>query len=301
MDTSVAARPYASSDAAGYARRDAGALESAVSATSWGAIFAGAAVAAAASMILLSLGAGLGLASISPISSGNPTVTSFTIMTGIWLIVVQWLASGLGGYMTGRLRTRWVSLHTDEVFFRDTAHGLLAWAVATLLVAAILAYGTAAALGSGARAVGSAGASAMQSATNGAANTGGGDVDAYVTDTLFRAPQPSANGSSDAERAEATRILARGIANGDVPAADRSYLATLVAARTSLGQADAEKRVDAAIAQAKEAAAKVRQAADTARKASSAFSIFTALSMVIGAFIACVAAVFGGRLRDQHA
>ena len=88
--------------------------------------------------------------------------------------------------------------------------------------------------------------------------------------------------------------------NGDVSAPDKAYLVQLVAARTGLSQADAEKRVDDVIAQEKAAEAKARQAADTARKAAANLSIFTALSMVIGAFIACAAAALGGRLRDEH-
>jgi hypothetical protein len=102
-------------------------------------------------------------------------------------------------------------------------------------------------------------------------------------------------------RAETARILAKGMTTGDIPAADRTHLAQLVAARTGISDTDAQKRVDDVIAQVQAAEVKARQAADAARKASSAASIFTSLSMVIGAFIACVAAALGGQLRDQHA
>jgi hypothetical protein len=129
-----------------------------------------------------------------------------------------------------------------------------------------------------------------------------GSISAYNVDTLFRAAQPNANGAgSNADaRAEATRILARSLSSGDVPAADRTYLAQLVAARAGVSDTDAQKRVDDTIAQVQADETKARQAADTARKASSAASIFTALSMVIGAFIACAAAALGGQLRDMH-
>src|SRR5579862_4487506 len=214
MDTSVHARPYGSRDPADQAARAVdGLAESAVSAVSWAAIFAGAAGAASVSLILLSLGSGLGLASVSPWSFNNPSVTTFTIMTAIWLIVIQWLASGLGGYLTGRLRTKWVNVHTHEVFFRDTAHGFLAWAVATVLVAAIAASGAASAVSGGARAVGAVGAGAAA-----AARPLSGDASAYLTDSLFRTNQPDANGSLGDARPEAGRILATGLANGDVPA-----------------------------------------------------------------------------------
>ena len=106
------------------------------SAVSWAAIIGGALAAVAITLLLVALGAGIGLSSVSPWSPSNPTATTFTLLAAVWLIIVQWLSSGLGGYLAGRLRTKWVGLHTDEVFFRDTAHGFLAWALASVLVAA---------------------------------------------------------------------------------------------------------------------------------------------------------------------
>src|SRR5581483_9048514 len=97
--------------------------ESPVSAVSWAAIIAGAVVAAAISLLLVALGTGLGFASVSPWSNEGASATTFSVMTAAWLVIVQWFASGLGGYLTGRLRTKWVGTHDHEVFFRDTAHG----------------------------------------------------------------------------------------------------------------------------------------------------------------------------------
>src|ERR1700731_4157175 len=114
--------------------------ESAVSAVSWPAIVAGAFVAAASSLVLAALGSGFGLASVSPWPNSGVSATTFTVMTAIWLVVVQWLASGLGGYVAGRLRTKWANTHTHEVFFRDTAHGFITRAVATIMVAGFVAY-----------------------------------------------------------------------------------------------------------------------------------------------------------------
>jgi hypothetical protein len=108
-------------------------LELSASAISWAAIIGGASAAVALSLILLALGSGFGLASVSPWPNSGASVTTLTVMTAIWLVVVQWISSGLGGYLTGRLRTKWVGVHTHEVFFRDTAHGLLAWAVELVL------------------------------------------------------------------------------------------------------------------------------------------------------------------------
>jgi hypothetical protein len=282
---------------------DARTIEASTSAVSWPAIISGAFVAASTSLILLALGSGLGLALISPWSHSGASATTFRVMTGIWLIVVQWVASGMGGYLTGRLRTKWVGTHTHEVFFRDTAHGFLTWAVATVIGVVVLASAASSVVGGGFRAAATAAATiapgTVQLASN-SAQSSTSAVGAYDVDTLFRSVRPDGNVSTSDARAEATSILAKGLTTGDIPAADRTYLAELVAARTGTSQADAQTRVDAVIAQVKEADAKVRQAADTARKAASAFSIFTAISMLIGAHIACVASALGGRERDEH-
>lgn len=108
------------------------------SAVSWGAIVAGAAAGASLSLILLILGVGLGLSSISPWVNEGISAESFGISTIIWLTITQLLSSALGGYLAGRLRTKWTDVHTDEVYFRDTAHGFLAWAVASLATATLL-------------------------------------------------------------------------------------------------------------------------------------------------------------------
>ena len=110
-------------------------VESSASAVEWAAIVGGAIAAIGITIILFTLGSGLGLSTVSPWSWSNPSPTTFGVVAGIWLIVTQWLASALGGYLTGRLRTKWVGIRTDEVFFRDTAHGFLAWALATVLMA----------------------------------------------------------------------------------------------------------------------------------------------------------------------
>lgn len=85
-------------------------------------------------------------------AGSSASATTFAISTAAWLVVVQWLSAGVGGYLTGRLRTKWVNVHTDEVYFRDTAHGFLAWALATLLVAGVLGTALSSALGSGVQA-----------------------------------------------------------------------------------------------------------------------------------------------------
>ena len=276
-------------------------VDGATSAVSWGPILAGAFAAVTLSVVLFALGSGLGLHAVSPWSNSGASAASFTIMTGIWVIVVQWLSSGLGGYMTGRLRTRLVRVHTDEVYFRDSAHGFLAWAVASIIAVAIVSSAVTSLIGGGTQAVGSVATSAVQGASQGAAASSSDDGSnpmAYFTDRLFRSDTPAEDGERDMT-GEASRILINSIKSGELPPADRTYLAQLVASRTGISQADAERRVDEVVASAKDAEMKLREAADTARKAAANLSLFTAISMLIGAFIAAAAAVVGGQHRDE--
>lgn len=273
-------------------------IEATASAVSWAAIFAGAAAAVAATLILMELGTGMGLASASPWAGAGATVAKLSTGAAIWLIAVQWIASGLGGYLTGRLRTRWVGTHTHEVFFRDTAHGFMTWAVASLIVALIVTSATSAALGAAVQAGGKVAAGAAQGAA--AATQGASTLGGYEVDTLFRSARPDATDSSSDGHGEATRILSRGLAAGDVPAGDRMYLATKVAGQTGIPQDEAQKRVDDLITQVKAADVKAREAADAARKAAALAATLTALSMLIGAFIACATAALGGHERDLH-
>ncbi|WP_315926946.1 hypothetical protein [Mesorhizobium sp. SP-1A] len=283
-------------------------VESASSAVSWGPIIAGAFAASALTFILMLLGSGLGLTMVSPWSNESASVTTFAASTAIWLVVVQWLSSGVGGYLTGRLRTKWVGIHTDETFFRDTAHGFITWALATLLVVFVLGSALSSAIGTGVQAASNVASGAVMGASAGTtANSGsnGSNATSYFVDTLFRPADPARLAAPGAEgdaaaAAQATRILAASAASGQVSDSDKTYLGQLVAARTGLSEADAKARVDAVLAQAQEAKAKVQQAADTARKASATFALVGTLSLVIGAFIAAAAAALGGRQRDDQ-
>jgi hypothetical protein len=252
---------------------------SAVSGVSWAAVLAGALVAAAVSILLVALGAGLGFATAAPFNGRPQTAAAFSIMAGIWLILTQWIASGFGGYITGRLRTKWANLHTHEVFFRDTANGFVMWATATVMVALLTAgAGLLAASRSSANAIGHADAPGPY---------------AYEVDRLFRSGHPDDSASAQAVRAEAARILAAETTGVQVNAEDRGYLAQMVASRTGVPISVAQSRVDTAIDLA-------RDEAKTAARSASATGVFTALAMLIGAFIACVAGALGGRQRDEH-
>ncbi|MER9301888.1 hypothetical protein [Mesorhizobium sp. M0496] len=284
--------------------------ESSSSAVSWGPIVAGAFAASTLTVILMLVGSGLGLTMVSPWTGSSASTTTFAVSAAAWLVIVQWLSAGVGGYLTGRLRTKWVNVHTDEVYFRDTAHGFLAWALATLLVAGVLGSALAAALGTGVQAASSVASGAAMGATTAAASAAATDAPSsgtwtgYFVDSLFRSANPAAapahEQNSPTATEQATRILLAGAANGEVSPEDKGYLAQLVAARTGLSDADAKTRVDAVIAKVDDAKVKAKQAADTARKATASFALIGALSMVIGAFIASVAAAFGGKQRDDE-
>ena len=299
----------ARSDAILNARDELASPESAASAVSWGAIIAGAVVASALSLALLMLGAGIGLVSVSPWSNNNVSVTTFGILAAAWFIAVQLFASGVGGYLAGRLRTRWVSVHTDEVYFRDTAHGLIVWGVGAIVTAWLLTSGAASVVSGAAHAGGAALEAAGTAAAGPAAQVAGqaasseGSSAVYFTDMLFRNDRPDTSGDSAAARAEVGRILATDALSGEMPAADRTYVAQVVAARTGLSQADAEKRVSDVVEQAKNAKNKAidaaKTAADAARKAGVYVALWAFISLLIGAFSASYMATVGGRVRDD--
>jgi hypothetical protein len=229
----------------------------------------------------------------------------------VWVTVVQLLASVLGGYLAGRLRTRWVTVHTNEVYFRDTAHGFLAWAVATLLMATLLSS----AIGTAVATTVKAGGEVAKYAAAMAGDDSGTNPVGYFVDSLFRpsetasanpAPvaQPNAAQSAAPDRsAEVARIFANALKSGQLGESDRRYLGQLVAANAGLTPADAEQRVTDTFTQLKQdleqAKARAKQVADDARKASAALALWLVVSLFVGAFVASLAATFGGRLRDS--
>jgi hypothetical protein len=278
---------------------------SSVSGVSWGAIFAGAAGAAALSLILILLGSGLGFSAMSPWANEGATAKTIGISTVVWLALTQIVASGLGGYLAGRLRVKWANMHGDEVYFRDTAHGFLSWAVATLVAAVLVVGSVSGIVGGGVK----AGATAVAGVAGGAATAAGSaagntssDQYGYYIDSLFRNDRPAAV-SDDAVHGVVVRIFTKTMANdGQLAAEDRTYLAQLVAQRTNMSQADAQARVDQVYGQAKQAAAdaklKAQQAADAAAKAAATAALWTFVSLLCGAFVASLAAIWGGRRRD---
>jgi hypothetical protein len=277
---------------------------STVSGVSWGAIFAGAAAAAALSLILVLLGFGLGFSAVSPWANEGMSAKGLGISTIVWLAVTQIIASGAGGYIAGRLRVKWAYMHGDEVYFRDTAHGFLAWCVATLVTATLVAGSVSSIVSggvqAGAQVAGGAANAVTQAAGTAAANTDS-DQYGYYIDSLFRDDRPAAV-SDDAARGTVTRIFVRSLSDGQLSPEDRTYLAQLVAQRTNLTQADAERRVDEVYARTQKAVADAKlaaqQAADTAAKVAAWTTLWMFVALLAGAFFASLAATFGGRRRD---
>lgn len=290
-----------------------GKRESFGSAVSWGAVLAGAFVATATYLMLLVAGAGLGLASSSPWSGDGASAKAIGIGAIVWLVVIQIISAGLGGYIAGRLRTKWVDVHSDEVFFRDTAHGFLVWALGATVSAFLMTAGASSAI-SGVANVGASAASGAGSAItagaasvagNGHGNPGGAGgmmpSTQYFTDTLFRSDRPDAT-QGDAAKAEVGRIVAASIARGNITPEDKTYVARVISAQTGVDQPTAEKRIDDTVNRARQAADQAKQkaleAADAARKAAAGFALWAFISMLIGAFSSTYAATRGGRTRD---
>lgn len=296
------------------------------SAVSWGAIAAGAAAAASISLILLILGVGLGLSSVSPWAREGVSATTLGVSTILWLTFAQLLASAMGGYLAGRLRTKWTEVHTDEVYFRDTAHGFLAWAVSSLATAALLTSAIGSIVGGGVQAgasmvggvAGAAGTAMGGAAATRMASGGEGGPMGYAIDSLFRrdvaAASPTAGSATSAvgadgndrasgrEAAEVSRIFMNVNRSEPLPPEDIVYVGQIVAQRTGLSQQQAEKRVAEVLAKAqtkaRDAEMAARAAADKARKASAYSALWLFVSLLIGAFVASLAATFGGRRRD---
>jgi len=301
-------------------------MQAQASAVSWGAILAGAAAAAALALILLMLGTGLELSSVSPWAYNGVSATTFGVSAILWLTFTQLVASGMGGYLAGRLRTKWVAVHTDEVYFRDTAHGFLAWAVAALATAALLTS----VIGSivnggiqmGAAMAGNAATATAVSSSEMAKSNGDNGPMGYFVDSLFRKdlnstvssapdvagtdpmpawpPKPIPPGFS----AEVTCIFMNSIHTGSsLPDEDIRYVGQVVALRTGLTQQDAEKRVIDTYTHVQtklhDAETAAKEAADKGRKASAYAALWLFISLLIGAFIASFAATIGGRQRDN--
>ena len=268
----------------------------------WGAVFAGALTASALSFVLLTAGGAIGLSLISPYSAESYTKTAASV-AAFWSIAIPILAFLIGGYLAGRLRSAWAEASLEEVQFRDGMHGVLVWAL-TIVAGALLAF-----------------LAATAAANTGAQLTAGAlsgrdAVVAPAIDTLFAAAAPATAPADTARpgapaptaapvtgeraavpdseaRATIARTLIAAAANGQVTPGQKRTLAQIVSERTGLSQAEAEKRVDQAYADAV-------SALDTARKATVLAGLVTATALLVGLLAAWFAAQNGGRHRDEN-
>ena len=299
------------------------------SAVSWAAVFAGALAAAVLSLLLFTLGIGLGLSSVSVWSTRGADGETVGWAAVAWIAFTQLASAGVGGYVAGRLRTRWQGVHADEVYFRDTAHGFLSWALATLLMVALMGFlsgaavtGTAKAAGAVASGVGSAAAgvagTAATAATGAAAATAGkvneqqgADMSYWIGHLLRKSESteaPMQQATADADRTaprapdharDAAVVFAHSLRTGSLSDEDARYLGRLIAPNAGLSPEDAEKRVRAAFDQVKQQAEQARQAVqqaeDKAKAAAEEARKATAYSL-LWMFVALLVGAFVGSL-----
>jgi hypothetical protein len=252
------------------------------SGVSWPAVIGGAFVSASMGLVLLSLGTGLGFSSISPWSSVGASASTVSKAAIAWLIITQIMASALGGYLAGRLRIRWTTVHTDEVYFRDTAHGFLVWAVGLVITAAFLASA----------ATSFAGGTAQRTSNSSAAGQDALIPITYFVDTLLRSNGAVLERNEISERSAVESTFVHALRQGAIPPSDKTYLARVVSARTGLSFGDAENRVSDVFAEA-------QQSMDHTRKALAHLSLWLFVALLSGAFFASYAGTIGGKQRDR--
>jgi hypothetical protein len=255
--------------------------EPSASGVSWAAVIGGAFVTAALTLILLALGAGAGLSSLSPWSTAGAAPSAVKTAALTWITITEIISAGLGGYLAGRLRTKWTGVHSDEVHFRDTAHGFLVWAVSLVVSGALLTTAAGAMVGA-----------ATRTAADATAENARMNPNAYFVDSLFRSSQPMPANEAGLTQ-QVSVIFVHSLAQGGLSDSDKTYLSEQVAAATGMNQSDAQQRVTDTFQQA-------QQAADTARKAAAHGLYWLFVASLIGAFCASYAALIGGRQRDRY-
>jgi hypothetical protein len=264
----------------------------------WGPVVAGAIGAAAISFVLLTFGSALGLSAISPYPYRGLSAPTFLVVATLYIALVQVCSYAAGGYLAGRMRTPWADGTESERHFRDGAHGFAVWALGLVISAAVVASGVGGAAKTAIEATSAVTAGAAGGAT-GAATSSVPNPAQYATDLLLR---PSANATQDrgpVDPASLARVFARSLASGSLSDEDKGYLGVVVARQTGLSQADAEKRVDGAYAEARKAEQKARDLANEARRKTALAGFLTAATFAIACAAACVAAGLGGRDRDE--
>jgi hypothetical protein len=292
----------------------------------WGPVIAGAIGAAAISLVLFTFGSAIGLSVVSPWPNHGMSTTAFMVIAALFAAIVQVGSFAAGGYLAGRMRSPWPAGVESERHFRDGSYGFSVWALGLLIGACIAVSGATGVLKTAVQStavVAGIAAGGAAAAAPGMMNQVGTNPSDYAIDLLLRpapmataaatpapaatdattAPKPDNAARIDSERelrAPLTRIFVSSLQNGSLAANDRTYLAQVVARQTGMSQADAEARVDQAFAEAKNAEAKARAAADKARKLGMIAAFLAAATLAIGCAAACAGASAGGRARDEQ-
>lgn len=261
----------------------------------WPAVFAGAVVASAISLVLIAFGSAVGLSLTSPFENTGMSAVGLAIALGLWLVWVQVSSFMAGGYITGRMRRRAHDASEHESDVRDGMHGLVVWGAGVVFGALLIASGVGGAANTVASATGGAAQAAVESMGNAGADA---NPLSYAVDTAFRSNRADPADGADA-RTAALAIVARGIANGEVPEADRTYLAQVVAAQTGVPEDEATARVDTMVTDAQQAADEVAEKAERAKNFAVIAAFVAAASLALSAAAAYWAAGMGGRHRDE--
>jgi hypothetical protein len=251
----------------------------------WGAVIAGAVIAAAISLILLTFGSAIGLSMASPYEGEGASKALFAIALGIWVLWVIVSSNLAGGYVAGRMRRRIGDASEQESDVRDGVHGLAMWGLGVLVAALLTLAGISGLTLGGAKLAGAI-------ASSGAGGQSRTDALGYTVDSLFRSTGPTSDGNVESAKREVTRILAMGTAGRPIADEDKAYVGRLVAARTGLTQPDAQRRVADALA-------KMKRTADLARKTGIVSGFLLAAALLAGGAAACWSAIMGGRHRDD--
>jgi len=263
----------------------------------WPAIFAGTVVASAISAVLLTFGAAVGLSLTSAYEGQGISLAAFAIAAALWVVWVQVSGFLAGGYLTGRVRRRHYDATEDESDIRDGIHGLAVWGVG-VIVGVMIAYSGAAGLASTATSAASSIAGGAATAAASSADDIAASADIYV-DRLLRSQAPQTGATADDSRDQIRRVLLAAVTSGTLSDPDKAYLVQTVATRAGLPAEEAQKRVDELYAQAQQAEATARDAADKARRLSVVAAFVTAASLLIGAVGAYFGAILGGNHRDK--
>ena len=272
-----------------------------IPALEWAPIIGGAIAAAAISFVLLTFGAAIGLTLSSPWPNSGVSAVTVAIVVGFWTLLVQAGSFAAGGYLAGRMRTATMESARPEGQFRDGAHGFLVWALGVTFGAVLLGLTGLSALKTTTQATATVASGAASGvAASSTQQLATGPVD-YAVDYLFRSGSARAPGQAVTaeDRAEVARIFSQTIRNQELTARERDYLAQVVARRTGLPEAEAQKRVDEAVNEAKNLEIKAREAADKARKSALITGFLLAASLLLSAAAAAAGASLGGRHRDE--